>query len=94
MMNQREAIAKFIDQNRPKFNQTFFTRDEDAIIRELMNVIYSCERDNQYFTIKVDSFRVVDDYDEINEFLKKNNITKVELIYQGYEALKQMINKK
>lgn len=34
------------------------------------------------------------DYDEINEFLKKNNITKVELIYQGYESLKEMINKK
>ena len=34
-----------------------------------MNVIYSCERENQYFTIKVDSYRVVDDYDEINYIL-------------------------
>ncbi len=68
-MNQREAMAKFVDQNRPEFNQTYFTRDEDAIVNELMNVIYSCERDNQYFTIKVHSYRVVDDYDEINRIL-------------------------
>ena len=27
------------------------------------------ERDNEYFTIKVDSYRVVDDYDEINKIL-------------------------
>lgn len=68
-MNQREAIAGFIDQNRAKFNPLFFQRDEDEIIRELMNVIKSCERDNKYFTIKVQSYRVVDDYDEINRIL-------------------------
>lgn len=68
-MNQRELIAKFIDENRPKFNQTYFTRDENAIVDEVMNVIYSCQRENQYFTIKVDSYRVVDDYDEINSIL-------------------------
>ena len=62
-------IAKVIKETRPRFNETFFTRDEDEIIRELMNVIYSCERENQYFTIKVDSYRVVDDYDEINYIL-------------------------
>lgn len=69
MITQREAIAKFIEQNRPKFNPVYFTRDEDEIVAELMNVIYSCERENQYFTIKVDSYRVVDDYDEINTIL-------------------------
>lgn len=69
MITQREAIAKFIEQNRPKFNPVYFTRDEDEIVTELMNVIYSCERENQYFTIKVDSYRVVDDYDEINTIL-------------------------
>ena len=68
-MNQREAIAGFIDQNRAKFNPMFFQRDEDEIIRELMNVIKSCERDNKYFTIKVQSYQVIDDYDEINRIL-------------------------
>ena len=40
-----------------------------CIIGALMNVIHSCERQNKYFTIKVDSYRVVDDYDEINDIL-------------------------
>ena len=31
-------------------------------------------------------------YDEINEFLRVNNITKVKLIVEGYEALKQKVN--
>ena len=33
------------------------------------------------------------DYDEIDEFLKRHNKTKVDLIYAGYEALKQNIQK-
>jgi len=68
-MNQREAIAGFINENRAKFNPLFFQRDEDEIIKELMNVIKSCERDNKYFTIKVQSYRIIDDYDEINQIL-------------------------
>jgi len=31
--------------------------------------------------------------DEIDEFLKAHNISKVDLIYAGYEALKQSIKK-
>lgn len=31
-------------------------------------------------------------YDEINEFLLVNNITKVRLIVEGYEALKRVLN--
>ena len=31
-------------------------------------------------------------YDEINEFLRVNNRTKVRLIVEGYEALKQELN--
>ena len=31
-------------------------------------------------------------YDEINEFLRVNNITKVKLIVEGYEALKQKVD--
>lgn len=70
MMNQRELVSKFVDEKRDKFNPVFFERDEDEIIKELMHVIKSCERENQYFTIKVESFRVVDDYDEINTILR------------------------
>lgn len=75
MITQREAVSQFADL-RDRFNPYYFQRDEDEIVRELMNVIKSCERSNSYFTIKVDSFRVVDDYDEINNIL-----------YQYYEDL-------
>ena len=33
------------------------------------------------------------DYEEINDFLKAQNISKVDLIYAGYEALKQSVKK-
>ena len=69
MKSQREFMSEFVKEKRPKFNPAFFERNEDEIIKELMNVIHSCERENQYFTIKVHSYRVVDDYDEINEIL-------------------------
>lgn len=32
-------------------------------------------------------------FDEINGFLAKNHITKVQLIFAGYEALKEQIRK-
>ena len=78
MLSQTELVSKFVKDERDKFNPFFFQRDEDEIITELMNVIRSCERCNQYFTIKVDSFRVVDDYEEINNILRDyyNNMTK------------------
>ena len=33
------------------------------------------------------------DYEEINDFLKAHDISKVDLIYAGYEALKQSVKK-
>ncbi len=33
------------------------------------------------------------DFEEINEFLKHNRFTKVELIYAGYDALKMKLSK-
>lgn len=68
-MKERELIAKFIEDSRPKFNPFFFQRDDDEIIKELKNVILSCQRDNEYFSIRVKSFETVDDYDEINRIL-------------------------
>lgn len=69
-IDQREVISNFIKEDRPQFNPTIFTRDEDEIVAEIMNVVRSCERDTPYFGIKVKSFRVVDDYEEINMILK------------------------
>ena len=76
--NQREMISHFINESRDKFNPKFFERSEDEIMDQLMKVILSCERESKYFTIKVDSFRVVDDFDEINRTLYNyyENLTK------------------
>ena len=76
--NQRDMVSRFIADSRDKFNPTFFQRDEDDIMQQLMQVIRSCERENKYFTIKVDSFRIVDDYNEINQTLYNyyENLTK------------------
>ncbi|MCM1235481.1 MAG: hypothetical protein NC489_35730 [Ruminococcus flavefaciens] len=68
MMNQREAMSILAD-HRARFNPIYFERDEDKIIEELKNVILSCQRNNEYFSIRVDNFRVVDNYDEINQIL-------------------------
>ena len=76
--NQREMISRFISESRDKFNPKFFERSEDEIMNQLMKVILSCERESKYFTIKVDSFSVVDDFDEINRTLYNyyENLTK------------------
>lgn len=58
MLTQQELIARFAQASRDKFNPVLFERNEDDIIKELLNVIKSCERHNQFFTIKLDSYRV------------------------------------
>lgn len=76
--NQRDLVSRFISDSRDKFNPAFFQRDEDDIMNQLMQVIRSCERENKYFTIKVESFRIIDDYNEINQTLYNyyDNLTK------------------
>lgn len=69
-MKQSEAIYRFNDHARPKFNDELFTRSDDDIINALKNVILSCERDST-FTIKVLDFEVIEGYDEINYILYK-----------------------
>lgn len=34
-----------------------------------------------------------EDFNELNKFLKEHHISKVQLIYAGWEALKEQINK-
>lgn len=67
-MNQREFIYQYNDMNRPKFNKNLFTRSDDDIANALKHVIYSCERD-QGFKIKVQSFEIIDNYDDVNHVL-------------------------
>lgn len=68
-MNQSQMIFNYNRDNKIPFNADLFNRTDDDIIVELKKIIISCQRENQYFTIKVDNFRVVDDYAEINQIL-------------------------
>lgn len=68
MINQAELLHDYNETNRPKFNEALFTRSDDDIINEIEKVILSCQRDS-FFTIKVEAFKVIDDYNEIHKIL-------------------------
>lgn len=67
-MDQSQLIKDYNDKYREKFNPALFERSDDDIINELKKIILSCQRE-KFYTIKVLSFRVVEDYKEINDIL-------------------------
>ena len=67
-MNQRELIHSYNDKYRPKFNSEFFKRSDEDLVNALKHVVYSCEREGA-FTIKIQSFEVIDGYDDVNHVL-------------------------
>ena len=71
-LSQGQLVHSYNNEYREKFNDELFVRTDDDIIEELKKVILSCQRD-KFFTLKVDSFTVVEDYNEINNILFKND---------------------
>ena len=69
---QSKFIADYNDKNRPKFNDVFFSKSDDAIIEDLKAMLISCQRD-KYFTVKILGFDTIEDYDEVNRLLIENN---------------------
>lgn len=67
-MNQRELISKICD-SRPRMNPHLFERDDDEVIRQLMDAIKSCERTGAHFSIQVKGFDIIDDFDQVNKIL-------------------------
>lgn len=68
MKAQRDFIHDYNNKFRPKFNEALFKRSDEDLIRAIKYIIYSCERDS-IFKIKVLSFDVIDNYDDINHIL-------------------------
>lgn len=68
MFSQAEMLAGYSASHRAPFNEKIFNKSEDDIIYHLYDVITSSQRD-KFFTIKVTSFRVIDDYREIDRIL-------------------------
>ena len=73
--NQHDFIRYYNENNREEFNPELFHRSDDDIIHELKKVILSCERNN-YFTIKVVQFSVVEDYRLIRQMLREQESIK------------------
>ena len=71
-LRQGQLIHEYDNKYREKFNEELFVRSDDDIIEELKKVILSCQRDKA-FTLRVESFTVVDDYNEINNILYKHD---------------------
>lgn len=68
-ITQSYLVRKYNDEYRPEFNNALFERSEDEIIQELQNVILSCQKFYGPYTIKVQSFEVIDNYSEIMQIL-------------------------
>lgn len=89
--NQAEWIYHYNNSNRPQFNDDLFVRDDYEVIESLKRIILSCQRD-KYFTVRVEKFTVVEDYEEIHNILynyeqkkidrNKNNAKKMDNTYK------------
>ena len=73
--NQHDFLRYYNENNREEFNPELFHRSDDDIIYELKKVILSCERNN-YFTIRVERFSVVEDYRLIRKMLQEQESIK------------------
>ena len=70
MFKQRKFIHDFTERYAYPFNESLFTRSDDAIINQLQQIILSLQTDG-FFTIKVTGFDVIEDYAQINETMKQ-----------------------
>lgn len=68
-ITQAEFMRKFNETHREEFNPELFKRENQSIIDAIYNVVKSCERD-KYFTLKLMSFEVIEDYEEIYNKLR------------------------
>ena len=74
-ISQNKFIHDFIEKHSSKFNQNLFIRSDDAIIDQLKQIILTLQTDNSnpnssFFTIRVEGFDVIEDYDQIIETMR------------------------
>lgn len=69
IMNQSQFMRSFNETHREEFNPELFERDNDEIVEAIRQVVYSCQRD-KYYTLKVLSFDVIYNYEEIYNTLR------------------------
>lgn len=71
MIDQAGFMRKFNETHREQFQPELFKRDNEDIVRSIEQVVRSCERD-KYFTLKLLSFDVIWDYEEIFNTLREH----------------------
>ncbi len=69
MLTQAQFMRQYNETHREEFNEKLFERDNEEIIEAIRQVIMSCQRD-KYYTLKVLSFDVIYDYEEIYNTLR------------------------
>lgn len=68
-MNQAEFMRKYNDTHREQFNDQLFERNNYDVVNAIKEVVKSCEVD-KYFTLKLLSFKVIENYEEIYNTLR------------------------
>lgn len=67
-ITQLSVIKEYTEKYIKDFNPNLFVRSDDLIIENLKKVILSCQRDYG-FTLRVEGFTVIDDYQQIKDTL-------------------------
>lgn len=70
-MNQDQFMRMFNETHREEFTPDLFKRENEDMIRAIEDVIRSCEKD-KYFTLKLLSFNVIYNYEEIYNTLRNH----------------------
>lgn len=70
-INQAQFMRHFNETHREEFNPDLFRRDNEDLVRSIENIVRSCERD-KYFTLKILSFNVIYDYEDIYNTLRNH----------------------
>lgn len=68
-INQAQFMRKFNETHREQFNPELFQRENQDMVDVIHKILLSCEAD-KYYTLKLISFKVITDYEEIYDTLR------------------------
>lgn len=74
-VNQLNLIHQFNEENRIPFNPELFQDSDEGILEGVKQVVLSCNREG-FFTIRVEGFELIEDYDKIQIALREYEETR------------------
>ena len=81
-MNQAQFMRQFNESHREQFNPELFKRDNQEMIDVIHKILLSCEAD-KYYTLKLLSFKVITDYEEIYNTLRAHEESRRRKNFKG-----------